>query len=56
MSAKTEVVPFATLQPGSKFITPFGVVEVVRDDRAVPVTNPADSETTVKKQEVDSDD
>lgn len=30
-------IPLATLQPGLKFITPFGVVEVVSDDRAVPL-------------------
>lgn len=28
--------PFPTLEPGQQFVTPFGVVEVVKDDRAVP--------------------
>jgi len=31
-----EVLPFSTLEPGKKFVTPFGVVEVVKDDRATP--------------------
>lgn len=30
--------PFHTLQPGEKFVTMFGVVEVVKDDRATPTT------------------
>ena len=28
--------PFPTLHPGQKFVTPFGVVEVLKDDRAIP--------------------
>ena len=31
-----KVRPFPTLNPGQKFVTPFGVVEVVKDDRAIP--------------------
>ena len=31
-----DVRPFPTLNPGQKFVTQFGIVEVVKDDRAVP--------------------
>lgn len=33
---QANVVPFPTLQPGQLFATKFGVVEVVKDDRATP--------------------
>lgn len=28
--------PFATLEPGQQFVTMFGLVEVIKDDRAIP--------------------
>ncbi|VEU41273.1 unnamed protein product [Pseudo-nitzschia multistriata] len=31
-----KLLPFPTLNPGQQFVTKFGVVEVVRDDRAIP--------------------
>lgn len=39
-----EAIPFDTLKPGLKFITPLGVVEVIRDDRAVPVPAKEDND------------
>jgi len=45
-----DTVPFATIRPGTKFVTPFGIVEVVRDDRAVPVVDKRDDEENVKSK------
>lgn len=38
--AAAAATPFPTLEPGSKFVTPYGVVEVVADNRATPVPQP----------------
>jgi hypothetical protein len=39
-----QVPRFHTLTPGDRFVTPFGIVEVVKDDRAIPTVKmlPAD--------------
>ena len=39
-----QVPPFHILTPGDRFVTPFGIVEVVKDDRAIPTVKmlPAD--------------
>ncbi len=36
-------VPFVTLLPGSRFVTSFGVVEVVADNRAIPTASYPDN-------------
>ena len=48
--AKREIVPCETLEPGSRFITQFGIVEVVKDDRAIPsATLPKDIKSLQKR-------
>jgi hypothetical protein len=37
---ESSALPFGTLEAGSKFVTNWGVVQVIRDDRATPVAEP----------------
>lgn len=48
-------IPFPTLEPGLKFITTFGVVEVVRDNRAMPVKEEEEEEPGQKQEEPGSE-
>jgi hypothetical protein len=55
VSTSNTLIPFDTLTPGLCFVTPYGIVEVINDDRAIPYydfesPNEVDFTTNLRKQ------